>query len=188
MLGASIMTEKTIKVYVDTNILSGLAKRDFSDQIVIDFLKVLNLRKAGKLELYVSEITSTEINGIPQEFRYYHELIYKLLDNVAMKPKVHNTLITKGLGAGASSLITQGMIGTTDQLIENLEGIIPEKSSEKEKEARYQDINHLFQCKKNNLDVFWTEDVGTILTHASELENLGIKVLRSQDLIALCNS
>jgi len=172
-----------MKIYVDTNILSGLAKQDFSAEIVANFFKVLNLRKAGKIELYVSEITSDEINEIPQEYRYYHQLIYQLINNVALKSKTHSHLITKGLGGGAGSLATMGMIGSPAPLIKKLESIVPEKTREKEKQARQRDIDHLYQCKVNNLDSFWTEDVATILKYNSELKEIGIKVFNSQDLI-----
>lgn len=172
-----------MKIYADTNIVSGLAKKDFPDTVVANFLTVLNLRKAGKIELYVSEVTSDEINEIPQEYRYYHELIYRLLNNVALKPETYSHLITRGLGGGAASLITRGMIGSPDPLIKELERIIPKNTKEKAKQARQRDIKHLYQCKKNNLDIFWTEDVATILNYSSELEKIGIRVLNSQDLI-----
>ncbi len=175
------------KIYTDTNIVSGLAKKDFPDTVLANFYAILNLKKTEKIELYVSEITNDEINEIPQEYRYYHNLIYQLLNNIALKPKTYNHLITKGLGGGAVSLITKGMIGSSDPLIKELENIIPQKTNEKAKKARQRDINHLYQYKKNNLDIFWTEDVSTILNYSSELEKIGIRVLNSQNLIAEIN-
>jgi hypothetical protein len=188
------MKQQSIHVYVDTNIISGLSKRDFSEDIIDGFDKMLNFRKSGKVQLWVSELVQSEIDEIPQEYRYYHNVIFRLIDNVAMNAEETirigpsgTSLITRGLGAPSGlGMVTRGFADssrTKDKLLVKLEKIIPDKKSDSEKKARIHDIRHLFQCKKNSLDIFWTEDKNTILKYSTELEQLGIRVLGTLDLV-----
>jgi len=45
-----------VKVYVDTNIILGLVKRDYPKDKMESTLAVMNLRKEGKIDLWVSKI------------------------------------------------------------------------------------------------------------------------------------
>ncbi|GAG25143.1 unnamed protein product, partial [marine sediment metagenome] len=179
------MAMKKIKVYVDTNIISGMAKQDFSDEIMHCLNDILELRKQGKIELYLSEVTSEEIERIPEEYRYYHNLIYTLINNVALKPKSYSNLAlsiaTRGLTGGSIGIATKGLFPAQqkDPLFVEIERIIPQKNNTADQKSRLKDIEHLFQCKKNNLDIFWTEDKKTILKYASGLRKIGITVMGS---------
>ena len=174
-----------MKIYVDTNIVSGLAKKDFNIEIINYFYKILEYRKNGIIDLYVSELTANELKKIPEEFKYHHNVIYLLLNNISIKPKKYHNLITHGLGGSSGSLITHGLLGTNDPILHKIEEIIPQKNNLIKKEGRQKDIEHLFQCYKNNLDIFWTEDVKTILNYHLELKQIGLHVLNSENLYHL---
>lgn len=160
-----ISDELRVKVYVDNNIVSGLANHDFPDTIVNNFFKVLALRKEGKVEFWTSQLTQMEIERIDPQKRYYHEIIYNLLDNISLETKSFSEMM---MGIG---------------LYREIEKIIPEKSNPTKAQARKMDIEHLYQFKKNALDIFWTEDQHTILNYSGQLKELGILVKNTQDLI-----
>ena len=161
-----------MKIYVDTNIVSGLAKKDFNIETINYFHKILEYRKKGKIDLYVSDLTADELNNIPEEFKYHHNVIYLLLNNISIKTKKNHKLITRGLGGSSGSLITHGLLASDDPILKKIEEIISQKHNSIKKEGRQKDIDHLYQYYKNNLDIFWTEDVKTILNYHRELKEI----------------
>lgn len=188
------MTKNMLNVYVDTNIISALVRKYLSDEVMKYLHTILEFRKKGDIELYLSEVNSEEIEKIPEkneDHLYFHKLIYKLIDNISLRPKKYSnlsqTLATKGNTGGSSAIATRGLFPAQqkDPLFIEIEKIIPEKNKPKEQEARLKDIDHLYQYKKNNLDVFWSEDKKTILKFAPNLKEIGITVMGSKDLIEL---
>jgi len=71
-----------------------------------------------------------------------------------------------------------------DRLISKLEDIIPKKRNPKKNQSRLRDIDHLYQCKKNNIDLFWTEDTKTIIHYAFKLKDLGIYTVNTNNLLS----
>ena len=70
------------RAYLDTCIVSGLAKGDLTSDNVAALLCILEARKAGLVELFTSEVVREEISKIPLEHRTRHSFIYGLLADV----------------------------------------------------------------------------------------------------------
>ena len=86
-LEEELIDKKVIKVYMDTNIIMGLVRKNFSKEVMDAMDKILKLRKEGRIQIYVSDIVESEIKEIPKKYIYYHRLIYDLIDNIAKRPK-----------------------------------------------------------------------------------------------------
>lgn len=69
-------------LYLDTCIVSGLAKEDLPTVEQEALAELLELHKAGRLKLVTSHITKQEIAKIPLRARLRHIMIYNLLENV----------------------------------------------------------------------------------------------------------
>ena len=173
-----------LSIYLDTNIVSSLAKRDLKDETMKLVLEIVQLAKNGKVMLYTSELTQEEIALIPEQFRYHHNLIYYLIKNIAIFPEsCCPNLITQGLGIGGG-LITKGLgAGTEDPIFVSINRIIPKPLNEGKVKARNADVKHIFQSKKNNIDIFWTEDRKTILNKKNEFYKIGINVKSSKEVL-----
>ncbi len=173
------MVPAMLNILVDTNVIGALAKREFPASLV-DFQKVLGFRKAGKLQLWVSSINEAELQAISDNDRYYHELIFMLIDNISVKA----TVVADDMKNVALGVWPLSVVRKTHPMIGELEQLIPESQNPERQRSRSRDIAQLYQCYRNNLDAFWTEDQSTILNYAEQLLNLGIKVLSTRDLVA----
>ncbi len=69
-------------LYLDTCIVSGLAKEDLAANEQEALAELLELHKAGRLKLVTSHITKQEISKIPSRARLRHSMIYNLLENI----------------------------------------------------------------------------------------------------------
>lgn len=67
-----------IRAYLDTCIVSGLAKGDLTAENEAALLQILQARKNGSVELFTSEVARDEISKIPIEYRTIHSIIYAL--------------------------------------------------------------------------------------------------------------
>src|ERR1700693_2025590 len=76
----------TPKAYLDTCIVSGLAKCDIAEAEVSALLRILDARTAGRVELLTSAVVNAEISRIPAPHRTAHAAIYKLLADVPTAP------------------------------------------------------------------------------------------------------
>jgi hypothetical protein len=65
--------------YLDTCIVSGLAKGDLAQADTEALLEVLQRHKHGAVSLVTSRVTKEEIDCIPKKYRLPHEVIYNLL-------------------------------------------------------------------------------------------------------------
>ena len=177
-----------LSIYLDTNIVSGLAKADLDNKTMKLALEIVQRAKKGEVKLLTSELTEDEISQVPEEVRYHHLIIYSLIKNVALiAERFGSFLVTGGLGGG--NLITKGLgPSPKDPLFVKLEKIIPKPSNERKANAMDTDIRHIFQCKKNEVDVFWTEDKRTILNKKNELEKLGINVMSTGEVVEKINA
>ena len=169
--------------YLDTNIISGLAKGEYSEEVASAFIEITALSKRGALELRTSELTAQELQRIPPEYRRQHFIIYNLIKNIALKSELgHSNIVLGGMGSG--NIVAYGLgQPLPPKLIQELEALIPVPLDPLRAEARSLDISHLFQCKHANIDYFLTEDHKTIIRYKLELEKLGLKVVSSLDLI-----
>jgi len=81
---ATVASTRAALAYLDTCIVSGLAKGDLSLAEEAALLRILQARKAGSVELFTSEVTREEISKIPAEHRTIHFVIYGLLADVPL--------------------------------------------------------------------------------------------------------
>ena len=167
-----------IRVLLDTTIISALAKREFPESLE-EFHKVLAFRKEGRLQLWVTSINQAELQAIPKDDRYYHELVFMLINSISMKA----TVIADDLRNIMLGVWPLSVARKTDPLLGKLEQLIPEAQNPERQRSRSRDIAQLYQCYRNKLDIYWTEDKGTILNYAEQLLKLGIRVLSTKDLV-----
>jgi len=177
-----------LTAYLDTNIISAIAKQDFCEKTMKTILEVINRAKIGEVELHTSELTQEELMEIPEEYRYYHTLVYNLIKNVTTFSEYSpSNIIISGFGGG--NIVTRGFGGRCeDPILISIQKIILRPINEQKAKARDADIRHLYQCKKNNLDIFWTEDRQTILNKKEDLARIGIIVMSSEQLIYKINT
>jgi hypothetical protein len=160
--------------YLDTCIVSGIAKGDLAlEQDAV--LALLRLSKAGRLDLVTSEVTRTEIEGVPRPARDRHEAVYLLLSDVPLVATTEprsQLVVARGGGRRGGVGMLIGPRYRENPLYTKLKGIVPDDA----------DAHHLFQAVSAGATHFVTSDKRTILRHAAELErDIGITaVLPSQ--------
>ena len=74
------------KAYLETCIVSGLAKGDLAAAELLALLRILQAGKAGRVELITSDVVNAEIDRIPAHYRTPHAAIYNLLTDVPTAP------------------------------------------------------------------------------------------------------
>jgi hypothetical protein len=156
--------------YLDTCIISGIAKGDIDPAELVSLLQALKAHRAGTIHIVTSDVAGREIEAIPCEHRLKHELIYNLLGSIPVAPRFRRM--------GSGMLMGVGGARREDPLSIELRKIIPDAG----------DVDHLYQGAKNAVPYFLTVDVRTILRHASEIEGVcGVKVrLPTQLLLEPC--
>ena len=170
-------------VYLDTNVISGLAKGEYSDSVAEALVHITVLSKNGHIDLYTSEITADELELIPDKCRRQHFVIYNLIKNVA-QPRARR--VRHHYIFGEPWIINWGIIPNgSAALQQELEALIPAKKNTEKVQARSRDIAHLCRFKQSGLDYFLTEDHSSILCHKDRLLELGIRTVSSLELLAI---
>lgn len=142
------------RAYLDTCIVSGLAKSDLKDVDRSALLRILQDAKAGKLDLVTSEVTATELERIPDEYKNLHEVIYNLLLNVP-SVRTHRSdsgLTMMGVGGGSRE----------DPLFGQLKQMLPDLG----------DAEHTFQAAMSKVEYLITVDGRSFLRFADEVSRL----------------
>lgn len=133
--------------YLDTCIVSGLAKEDLAQEQLIALGKILRARRAGQVELVTSSVTQQEIEKVPVSFRAKHDVIFNLLCDIPVAVTHHtDAALFLLVGAGCRE----------DPLYAKLKAILPDEN----------DAMHTFQAAKNSIEFLITVDRRTFLTHA----------------------
>ena len=70
-------------VYLDTNIVSAIAKNDLHPWEMDALLQILEKSKTGRLKLTTSEVTRSEIERLQGRNRPPVQMVYNLLEDVA---------------------------------------------------------------------------------------------------------
>jgi hypothetical protein len=140
------------RAYLDTCIVSGLAKADLAPVEQDAVMYLLQAHKQGELKLVTSEVTAREISQIPEEFRRAHSVVYSLLSDVPT--------VLLGSTTSLSLMGTPGP-GREDPMFENLKCLLPDP----------QDAEHVFQAAQNGVQYFVTVDRSTMLKHAAKVES-----------------
>ncbi len=154
-----------MKVYLDTNIISGWAKQDLPHGELVALADVLDLWGKGYLDLCTSEVAKEELEKIPEVYRRDHMDVYEGLKRVpTVREKVADPgLMTMGVGGGR----------VPQWKLRHLQKILDET-----------DARHFFQAIQNGADVFLTYDKATILARKAEIQKLGwpIDALKPSEL------
>jgi hypothetical protein len=139
------------KAYLDTCIVSGLAREDLSPSQQAGVASLLQLYKADRVDLVTSEIAKEEIAKVPEQFRSRHETIYLLLRDVpvARASWTDSGLTLMGVGGGRRE----------DPLYRELKQMLPDDA----------DAQHVFQAIRAGADYFVTTDARTILRFAEPI-------------------
>jgi hypothetical protein len=143
-----------LRAYLDTCVVSGLAKGDLSPVDAAALLQILQARKAGAVDHVTSEVTAHELAAIPPDFRMKHEVIYSLIADVPRVP-THRT---------DSGLMLMGMGGGTreDPLFTELKKLLPDVG----------DAAHVFQAARNSVAAIITVDKRSFLSRAEQVATL----------------
>lgn len=179
---SSGFTNDMSSVYLDTNVISGLAKGEYPENISEALVHVTVLSKDGRINLYTSEITADELALIPARYRRQHVVVYNLIKNVA-QPAVLRVQHQYFASSGRIFNRGRGLI-VNSELIRELEALIPTKRNPGKVQARSRDIAHLHRFRQSGLDYFLTEDRRSILCHRDRLLELGIRAVSSIELLA----
>lgn len=91
-----------ISAYLDTCVVSGIAKGDLTDADADALLVILQAHKAGALRVVTSEVTAAEYLKVPSQYRNKHAFIYSLLVDVpvAQTHRTGSSLLLMGVGGG----------------------------------------------------------------------------------------
>ncbi len=177
------MSDEPVSVYVDASVVSGLAKQDFPDATIADFFRVLDCARTGRADLWVTELVDDEIKGVPEEHRYYHTLVLKLLREMPYVPERMQTGLQSPIFGFISAMPAFGMgRPAPDKRYQAIEDVLT--SGGREPASVEMDAKHLYQCLVNEIDLFWTEDRRSILQHQVELAKLGLSVVDTATLLS----
>jgi hypothetical protein len=151
-----------LTVYLDTCIISGIARMDLTDEEIDALLNILEESKKGNLNIITSKISKSELDVIPIAYRKQHELIYYLLGDL---PYINNFKIVKqgGMAIGIGMGPAFGHhVAKTDPIFSKLNALLPDRN----------DAMHIFQAAKNQIQYFLTADYKTILKFKTEIQNI----------------
>jgi hypothetical protein len=155
-----------LRIYVDTCVVSGLAKPDLSPPTIEALWRILDLHEARHVHLLTSSVMKDEIAKIPEQYRTPHRALYTLLAKIPIAA-THRT-------DSGMMLLEVGRGRPADRLFKGLRSILPDEA----------DARHVFQAVKNGVNYFLTVDKKTILRHRAAVENYcGIKVFSPKEMV-----
>jgi len=140
------------RAYLDTCIVSGLAKGDLKPDSVDALRAILADWNAGKVELFTSDVVRQEILKIPPEHRARHSDIYGWFSEVPLASTHFRIPPFRPLP----------MFRRKDRLLASLERLLPDAP----------DAQHVFQTSKAGLPYLITVDRRTLLNHAASVLKL----------------
>jgi hypothetical protein len=153
-------------LYLDTCIIIGLVKEDLGAEMA-SLYRLLNLRKAGAVDLVTSHVAREEIQAVHESVRARHEAPYGLLEDVPSAAEVRpdSGLSATGVGGGSRP----------DPLFLRLCELLPDRN----------DARHIFQAIRSDVTYFVTTDQRTVLSRAEDLEReAGVRAVRPSQLVA----
>jgi len=155
-----------MKAYLDTCIVSGLAKSDLSSIEQEALKKILDLHEAESVELCTSAEVEEELSEIPDEHREPHLQVFRRFLDL---PRAKTGALT--------SLGSLGPMG--NPRTRRLNGL---------KEAGLDDTDamHVFIAASNRMKYFVTTDKKTILRHADQIQAVsGVHAILPSDFLNL---
>jgi hypothetical protein len=145
---------ESLLAYLDTCIVSGLAKGDLAQADIEALLKVLQRHKDRAVSLVTSRVTKEEIDCIPRKYHLLHEVIYNLLVDLPVVKafRTDSGLMLMGVGRGIRlhPMLAKRITLLTDEA----------------------DARHLYQAARNGVRYLITTDARTIVSRKAEIEEI----------------
>jgi hypothetical protein len=148
------------KAYLDTCIISGMAKQDIAAAEQTALLTILQRQKSGEVALVTSDMARREIDAIPEQHRLKHQFIYNLIVEVPIAKafRIDTGLMLMGVGGGRRLVKEMAQLTT----------LLKDEA----------DASHIYQAFKNEVSIFLTVDERTVLSKAREIEGIcGVKAM-----------
>lgn len=162
------MTPPPLTAYLDTCIVSGLAKEDLRDEELDALLRILEEYKGKKVHLVTSNLTKRELGKISTGYRRKHSFIYSLLFDVPIVP-----LFRRGRG------LSFGGIGGGVRV----HPIFARLNTELKDEG---DALHIYQAARNEVSYFLTTDHKTVLSRKVKIEDIcGVKAVSPTEFLKI---
>lgn len=148
------------RAYVDTCIVSGLAKGELSTTDVDALRHILEAHKTGRIELIASPLVRKEIEKIPAEYRSAHSVIYNLLADVPLAKTQQRTPPFRPID------FPFGL--RKAPLLEKLEALLPDET----------DAEHVFHAVNSGVRYLLTVDRRTMVARSDAVSRLcGVQLL-----------
>jgi len=161
-----------LTIYLDTNIISGLAKEDLTTNEHDALRHILEAYKQGKVSLVTSPITKEEIGKIPVEHRSKHETIYNLLSDVPIARTFRRG--ARGMSGFGFSMSMSAGRKILDPMFKALIALLPDKD----------DAKHLYHAAKSEVQYFLTTDKKTILNYCNKIKEIcDVKAVSPQEFL-----
>ncbi len=155
--------------YLDTCIISGLAKEDLSDEELDALSRILEEYKGNNVHLVTSDLTKRELEKIPEGSRRKHSVIYSLLSDVPIVPmfKRGHGLTVIGIGGGVIRV---------HPIFARLNTELPDEP----------DAQHIYQAARNEVRYFLTTDRRTVLSRKEQIECIcGVKAVSPNEFLKI---
>lgn len=162
-------TDQSLHVYLDTCLVSGLAKRDLVPLEQDALRDLLDLHKKRQISLMTSAVTKEELAALPVDVRGLHEDIYALLGEVPIS--------SEGIVQPKTNRSRSGILGwwLPDATLATLHQLVPDPN----------DARHLVHALKAGCDFFITTDVKTIVSKRAAVEaRFSLKIRKPSELVA----
>jgi hypothetical protein len=160
-----------LNAYLDTCIVSGLAKEDLKADELEALRQILEKRKQGNVSLVTSRIAKEEIEKIPVTYRFKHEIVYNLLSDVPVAKafRTDPRLPLMGIGGGVRQ----------HPMLAKLRTLLPDDA----------DARHLYQAARNSVQYFLTTDARTILSYREQIENIcNVKAVNPHEFVEIMSN
>ena len=160
------MTGRLTIAYLDTCVVSGLARNDLPPAECEAMIELLHRYEVGSVDFVTSAVALSELEQIPSEHQAPHITVYRLLRKV--------TVLTEPSLTRMSPLYLP--MANPDHLTwSQIQAILPDDN----------DAKHVFQAVQHRVDYFVTVDKSTILKHKSALAaQAGIRAVKPSELLA----
>ena len=149
------------KLYLDTCIISGIAKSDISDLELNTLTDLLKDFRLNKVDMVTSQIAKQEIEKIPEQYRFQHSETYKTLTEIPLSSSTFSPF--SGPFGGP---FDRNRLPVKE--LKELQSLLKDKD----------DAKHIYQAFRNKVNYFLTVDASTILNRAKEIfEICGVSVM-----------
>jgi len=162
-LSSKLGQDQRMKVYLDTCIISGLAKEDINESERAALLQILKLHKNKVIETITSPVAKEEIDRIPENYRHRHLEEYNLLKGIPAVGYLRLDFFSvSGLGVKQTK-----EFGALFSLLKDRD-----------------DAKHIYQAYRSEVNYFITVDRRSILNKYDEIYSIcKVKVYAPSEFI-----